>query len=123
MLVPQTAPNPDLDAELPTPCAAVIFVVAFVTIFLAPLGLVFRAANMWLPAERIAVKQGPNIVGYVLATDSRYGTVLQAVDSAVQIIPFDEVKSRTICRLNPDLESASLVRYLFSSASERTPPC
>ena len=100
---------------------AVIVVVAFVTIFLAP--LVFRAANMWLPAERIAVKQGPAIVGYMLATDSRYATVLQAADSAVQIIPFDEVESRTICRLNPDLESASLVRYLFSSASERTPPC
>ncbi len=99
---------------------AVIVVVAFVTIFLAP--LVFRR-QMWHPAERIAVKQGPAIVGYVLATDSRYATVLQTADSAVQIIPFDEVESRTICRLNPDLESASLVRHLFRSASERTPPC
>ena len=37
---------------------AVIVGVAFLTIFLAP---VFRSANMWLPAERIAVKDQPGV--------------------------------------------------------------
>jgi hypothetical protein len=63
------------------------------------------------------------MVGYVLTADPRYATVLKAADSAVQILEFDDVESRTICRLNPGLESASLVRYIAGSASKRTPPC
>jgi hypothetical protein len=91
---------------------AVMVVVAFVT-----------TANMWLPAERIAVKARARDCRIYARRRQPACDRLQAPDSAVQIIPFDEVESRTICRLNPDLESASLVRYLFSSASERTPPC
>ena len=88
---------------------------------LAP--VVFRAANMWLPAEKIVLKNEPAIVGYVLAADPRYATVLKAADSTVQILELDDVESRTICRLNPGLESASLVRYIAGSASKHTPPC
>jgi hypothetical protein len=86
---------------------------------LAP--VVFRAANMWLPAEKIVLKNEPSIVGYVLAADPRYATVLKAADSTVQIRELDGVESRTICRLNPGLESASLVRYIAGSASKHTP--
>ena len=100
---------------------AVIIGAAFLALVLAP--VVFRAANMWLPAEKIILKNQPAIVGYVLTTDPRYATVLKAADSTVQILEFDDVESRTICRLNPRLESASLVRYIAGSASKRTPPC
>ena len=100
---------------------AVIVGVAFLTIFLAP--LVFRSANMWLPAERIAVKDQPVVVGHVLQIDPSYATVMQAADSSVQIIPLSQIESRSICRLNPGLESASLIRYISGSASQRTPPC
>jgi hypothetical protein len=78
---------------------------------------------MWLPAEKIALKNQPAMVGYVLAADPRYATVLKAADSTVQILGFDDVESRTICRLNPGLESASVFRYIAGSASKRTPPC
>jgi hypothetical protein len=88
---------------------------------LAP--VLFRAANMWLPAETIVLRNQPAIVGYVLAADPRYATVLTAADSAVQILALDDVESRTICRLNPGLESTSLVRYIAGSASKRTPQC
>jgi hypothetical protein len=100
---------------------AVIVGVAFSAIFLAP--LVFRGANMWLPAERIAVKDQPVIVGYVLQLDPFYATVLQAADSSVQIIALSQIESRSICRLNPGLESGSLIRYISGSTSQRTPPC
>jgi hypothetical protein len=100
---------------------AVIIGAAFLALVLAP--VVFRAANMWLPAEKIVLKNQPAIVGYVLTADPRYATVLKAADSTVQILEFDDVESRTICRLNPGLESASLVRYIAGSASKRTPPC
>jgi hypothetical protein len=100
---------------------AVIIGAAFLALVLAP--VVFRAANMWLPAEKIVLKNQPAMVGYVLTADPRYATVLKAADSTVQILEFDDVESRTICRLNPRLESASLVRYSAGSASKRTPPC
>jgi hypothetical protein len=99
----------------------VIIGAAFLALVLAP--VVFRAANMWLPAEKIILKNQPAMVGYVLAADPRYATVLKAADSTVQILELDEVESRTICRLNPGLESASLVRYIAGSARKRTPPC
>lgn len=100
---------------------AVIIGAAFLVLVLAP--VVFRAANMWLPAEKIVLKNQPVMVGYVLMADPRYATVLKAADSTVQILELDDVESRTICRLNPELESASLVRYVAGSASKRTPPC
>jgi hypothetical protein len=100
----------------------VIIGVAFLVLVLAP--VIFRAANMWLPPEKIVLKNQPAMVGYVLAADPRYATVLKAADSTVQILELDDVESRTICRLNPGLESASLVRYVAGSASsKRTPPC
>jgi hypothetical protein len=99
----------------------VIIGAAFLALVLAP--VVFRAANMWLTAEKIVFKNQPAMVGYVLAADPRYATVLKAADSTVQILEFDDVESRTICRPNPRLESASLVRYIAGSASKRTPPC
>ena len=83
----------------------VIISAGFLALVLAP--VVFRAANMWLPAEKIVLKNEPAIVGYVLAADPRYATVLKAADSTVQILELDDVESRTICRLNPGLESAS----------------
>jgi hypothetical protein len=52
---------------------AVITGAAFLTLVLAP--VVFRAANMWLPAEKIVLKNQPAIVAYVLAADPRYATV------------------------------------------------
>jgi hypothetical protein len=100
---------------------AVILVAAFLAVMLGP--VVFRAANMWLPAERIQLRDQPAVVGYVLAADPQYATVLQAADSAVRILRLDQVESRTICSINPGLESASTVRYLTGSASRRTPPC
>jgi hypothetical protein len=41
----------------------------------------------------------------------------------VQIIALSQIESRSICRLNPALESGSLIRYISGSASQRTPPC
>jgi hypothetical protein len=41
-------------------------------------------------------------VGYVLATDPRYATILKAADSTVQILELDDVESRTSCRLIRD---------------------
>ena len=61
---------------------AVIIGAAFLALVLAP--VVFRAANMWLPAEKIVLKNQPAMVGYVLTADPRYATVLKAADSAVQ---------------------------------------
>ena len=63
------------------------------------------------------------MVGYVLTTDARYATVLKAADSTAQVLSLDDVESRTICRVNPGLESACLVRYIAGSASKRMPPC
>ena len=61
---------------------AVIIGAAFLTLVLAP--VVFRAANMWLPAEKIVLKTSqPVLVGYVLTADPRYATVLKAADSTV----------------------------------------
>jgi hypothetical protein len=98
---------------------AIIVGAAFLALVLAP--VIFRAANMWLPAEKIVLRG--QLAGYVLAADPRYATVLRAADATVQILQLDDVESRTIGRLNPGLESASLVRYLAGSASKRTPPC
>ena len=73
---------------------------------------------MWLPAERIAVEGRPVVVGYVLQIDPVYVTVLQAADSSVQIIALSQIESRSICRLNPSLESGSLIRYIVLTEDE-----
>ena len=100
---------------------AVILGCAFLALVLAP--VVFLAANMWLPAERIQIRNEAAVVGYVLAADPQYATVLQAADSTVRILRLDQVESRTICTLNRELESGSMVRYLTGSAGNRTPGC
>jgi hypothetical protein len=84
---------------------AIIVGAAFLALVLAP--VIFRAANMWLPAEKIVLRGQLAVVGYVLAADPRYATVLRAADATVQILQLDDVESRTIGRLNPGLESAS----------------
>jgi hypothetical protein len=43
--------------------------------------------------------------------------------SLLGLVRGHDVESRTICRLNLGLESASLLRYITGSASKRTPPC
>jgi hypothetical protein len=63
---------------------AVIIGAAFLTLVLAP--VVFRAGNMWLPAEKLVLRNQPAMVGYVLTTDPRYATVLKAADSTVQML-------------------------------------
>lgn len=97
-----------------------------------PLGAGQTTALLWLALcttlvalilFALAPVNQPVMVGYVLMADPRYATVLKAADSTVQILELDDVESRTICRLNPELESASLVRYVAGSASKRTPPC
>lgn len=94
---------------------------AFVVLVLGP--VVFRAANMWLPAERIVVSGRPVLVGYVLAANSLDVTVLDAATSSVHRLRPDEVESRTICRLNPGLESVSMVGYLTGQTRPGTPAC
>lgn len=93
----------------------------FLVFVLGP--VVFRGANMWLPAERIEVKEQPTLVAYVLAADRLHVTVLRADTSTAQILRLDDIESRTICRVNPGVESTSLVSYLTGSASGRTPAC
>jgi hypothetical protein len=78
---------------------------------------------MWLPAETIEIRDQPAVVGYVLAADPQYATVLQAAGSTVRVLRLDQVESRTICTLNRGLESVSTVRYLTGSAGNRTPAC
>lgn len=78
---------------------------------------------MWLPVEKIILKNEPAIVGYVLAADPRYATVLKTADSTVQVLELADVESRIHLSPKSRLESASLARYIASSASKRTPPC
>ncbi len=46
---------------------AIIVGAAFLALVLAP--VIFRAANMWLPAEKIVLRGQLAVVGYVLAAD------------------------------------------------------
>jgi hypothetical protein len=48
---------------------AVIVVTAFLAFVLA--AAVFRAANMWLPVEKIVLRGQPAVVGYVLEVGRR----------------------------------------------------
>lgn len=100
---------------------ALLIGAAFLVLILAP--VVFRAANMWLPAERIVVKGEPSLVGYVLAASSLDLTVLDAATATVHRLRPDEVESRTICSLNPGLESVSVVAYLAGQSRPGTPAC
>jgi hypothetical protein len=47
---------------------------------------------MWLPAEKIVLRGQLAVVGYVLAADPRYATVLRAADATVQILQLDDVE-------------------------------
>jgi len=100
---------------------ALLIGVGFVVFVLGP--VVFRAANMWLPAERIMVKGQPASVGYVLAVNNLDVTVLDAATSSVHRLRPDDVESRTICRLNSGLESVSLAGYLSGQTRPATPTC
>ncbi|HEY3407640.1 MAG TPA: hypothetical protein VGK53_05655 [Propionicimonas sp.] len=100
---------------------ALLIGAAFLVVILGP--MVFRAANMWLPAERIVVSGQPVLVGYVLAANSLDITVLDAATSIVHRLRPDEVESRIICRLNPGLESVSIVGYLTGQTRPGTPAC
>ena len=94
---------------------------AFLVLIVGP--VVFRAANMWLPAEQIVVKGRPVLVGYVLSVNNLDVTVLDAATSTVHRLGPDDVESRAICRLNLGWESASLVSYLNGQTRPRTPVC
>ncbi len=100
---------------------ALLIGAGFLVFVLGP--VVFRAANMWLPAERLVVREQPTFVGYVLAANSLDITVLDAATSTVQRLRPEDVESRTICRLNPGLESTSLAGLLTGSARPSTPTC
>jgi len=100
---------------------ALLIGAGFLVLILGP--VVFRAANMWLPAERITVEGHPGLVGYVLAANSLDLTVLDAATSSVHRLRLEDVESRVICRLNPGLESTSLVGYLSGAARPSTPAC
>ena len=100
---------------------ALLICAAFLVLILGP--VVFRAANMWLPAERIVIKGQPVQVGYVLTANSLELTVLDAASSTVHRFRPDDVESRTICRLNPGLESVSVVGYLAGQSQPSTPGC
>jgi hypothetical protein len=92
----------------------------FLIFFVGP--VVFRGANMWLPAERIVLSADQALVGYVLATDSNEATLLVDAAPRIRRVPIEDIESRTVCRLNPTLESASLVAYLTGSAAQAAAP-
>lgn len=93
----------------------------FLVLIVGP--VVFRGANMWLPADRIVMRGQPTLVGYVLAVNSLDVTVLDAATSTVHRLRPQDVESRAICRLNPGLESMSLAGYLSGQERLGTPTC
>ena len=79
----------------------------------------------WLPSERITVKSGSSIVGYVLIEDDHWMTVLKDAPRIIQYISVDDVISRSVCQVNsqePNIPQSPLFP-LMNPKLAQLPPC
>jgi hypothetical protein len=57
--------------------------------------------RVWLPTERVGMKDGLQRVGYVLKMDGNWATILWDSDRSIGMVKTVDVMSRTICRIGP----------------------
>jgi hypothetical protein len=79
----------------------------------------------WVPPERLDLVTGDVLVGYVVATDEPWTTVLTEVDRSIRHIPADEIVGRSVCMVSvsepPTIWQVLLRRNAF--ALPLVPPC
>jgi len=76
----------------------------------------------WLPAERITVKSGDQIVGYALTEDDHWMVALKDAPRTIQYIPADDIISRLVCQVDSQ-EPGSPVVPLLNPKLVQLPPC
>ena len=80
--------------------------------------------ELWLPAEKIALKSGAVYSGYVLANSGGWFTVLRT-NKTIMYLQADKVMRRSVCqpRTNPKPPSYSPLVSLLYRKPPPTPPC
>ena len=79
----------------------------------------------WLSAERISVKSGASMVGYVLTEDDTWMIVLKDAPRTIQYVPVDDVVSRTVCQVGSQESNipGSPLFPLLNPKSAQLPSC
>ena len=102
--------------------ARTITSVVLETLLIAALYLLFFRTGMWLPGEAIEVEDRQQIVGYVLADDDRWTTILIEDGRLIELLPSGEVVSRAVCDAPGQGRLPSAIQLLLSS-SVSPPKC
>lgn len=77
--------------------------------------------RVWLPTERIGMKDGSQHVGYVLKIDEGWATILRDSDRTIAKVKNADVVSRTICRVSPP-DKLPLI-FLQTTKVPKIEPC
>jgi len=82
-----------------------------------------RKEYVWLGKLSFSKVQNHLIDSQIRSAPTAISPEIAMSSNGLHDLSVDDVESRTICRLNPEVESASLVRYISRSASKRIPLC
>lgn len=77
--------------------------------------------SMWLPQEVISVEGSGSRVGYVVAIDGGWATLLRESDRSIEYVRESAISSRTLCR--PSGFKPTLPEILSTGRVPSLPPC
>lgn len=100
-------------------------IVAITAVALLPLILtILYSTRLWLPAERFDITDGSTIVGYTLASDGEWHSVLLESTRTVQHLRPATIASRGICSVDKEGPDRSIVDYILrNNPAPRYPSC
>jgi hypothetical protein len=76
----------------------------------------------WLPAESITLTSGGSLVGYIIAEDDDWVTVLTDQSRQVRYYHPDQIATRTVCQLEKGKAEAPLISLIPAAAPSSEPP-
>lgn len=87
--------------------------------------IMLSSSSLWLPAERFTMTDGSSMVGYTLASDGEWHSVLLEKSRTVRHLKPASIRDRKICSVEEAAASPrSLADYLLrKSAAPRYPSC
>lgn len=77
----------------------------------------------WIPAERIELARQAQIIGYVVAYDDAWVTVLREEDRRIMRLRPADIVGRTLCRAHDGFSGRSALATLTHLTKPRYPKC
>jgi hypothetical protein len=76
----------------------------------------------WLPAESITLTSGGSLIGYIIAEDDDWVTVLTDQSRQVRYFHPDQIATRTVCQLEKGKAETPLISLIPAASPSSEPP-